>query len=724
MIRALHRWPGLVAGVVLVILAISGAMLALVPLMDLGTPAATGSVADLAARIVALDPSVTEILRAPSGRITAYFDSLGGAAQVIDPATGEVLGPVQSSAWVDWLTELHRSLFLSDGGRIGMGLAAAAMPALCLSGLALLARRSGGWRNLFAPQAAGKGWLHAVLGRLALMGLGLSSITALWMTAATFGMIPESGAAAFPAAVSGQVGVDLAQVAVLQDTPVTMLRDLVFPFAGDATDAFALTTTAGQGFIDQGTGQVLSWQDASLWDRITALATALHTGRGMAWVGLILGLSALNVPVMAWTGAVQYLSGRRRGFAGVPAGQADVVVLVGSEGGTTWGYAQALAGALTGQGRKVHLAPLSGWKPETYAKADLALILAATYGAGEAPGSAAGFLDRLARGPAPKMPVAILGFGDRSFPDFCAYARDIAAEAERLGWRQILPLAKVDRQSAQDFARWGQDLGTALRMDLALSHVPDLPPVQALTLVSRRDYGQAVQAPSAILRFALPKPRLWDRLLGRGWQFRAGDLLGILPDGSDLPRFYSLASGREDGFIEICLRRHPGGLCSGQLMALEPGQTVRAFVRANRGFHPAPGKTPVILVGAGTGIGPLAGFARANAGGRAMHLFYGLRDAASDLMYAEEMRDWLEQRHLHSVQAAFSRGTPKAYVQDELRRDAARLVRLVQAGGQVLVCGGRDMAAGVRAAFEEILAPLGLTPALLMAEGRYAEDVY
>ena len=34
------------------------------------------------------------------------------------------------------------------------------------------------------------------------------------------------------------------------------------------------------------------------------------------------------------------------------------------------------------------------------------------------------------------------------------------------------------------------------------------------------------------------------------------------------------------------------------------------------------------------------------------------------------------------------------------------------------------MAVGVSAALAEILAPVGLTPALLKAEGRYVEDVY
>jgi sulfite reductase (NADPH) flavoprotein alpha-component len=41
-----------------------------------------------------------------------------------------------------------------------------------------------------------------------------------------------------------------------------------------------------------------------------------------------------------------------------------------------------------------------------------------------------------------------------------------------------------------------------------------------------------------------------------------------------------------------------------------------------------------------------------------------------------------------------------------------------------MVCGGREMAQGVRDAMTDILHPLGLSPATLRAGGRYAEDVY
>lgn len=52
------------------------------------------------------------------------------------------------------------------------------------------------------------------------------------------------------------------------------------------------------------------------------------------------------------------------------------------------------------------------------------------------------------------------------------------------------------------------------------------------------------------------------------------------------------------------------------------------------------------------------------------------------------------------------------------------MARLVRDGARVMVCGGREMAAGVAGALAEILSPVGLTPAALKAEGRYVEDVY
>lgn len=74
------------------------------------------------------------------------------------------------------------------------------------------------------------------------------------------------------------------------------------------------------------------------------------------------------------------------------------------------------------------------------------------------------------------------------------------------------------------------------------------------------------------------------------------------------------------------------------------------------------------------------------------------------------------------VTATGSSRTP--CLQHALLEDAAQIAALIRSGARIMVCGGRDMAVGVSAALAEILAPVGLTPALLKAEGRYVEDVY
>jgi sulfite reductase (NADPH) flavoprotein alpha-component len=63
-------------------------------------------------------------------------------------------------------------------------------------------------------------------------------------------------------------------------------------------------------------------------------------------------------------------------------------------------------------------------------------------------------------------------------------------------------------------------------------------------------------------------------------------------------------------------------------------------------------------------------------------------------------------------------------VQDRLRQDASALQGLFALGAQVLVCGSKDMAAGVRAALETLLAQRGSSVDDLRLQGRYREDVY
>jgi sulfite reductase (NADPH) flavoprotein alpha-component len=271
-----------------------------------------------------------------------------------------------------------------------------------------------------------------------------------------------------------------------------------------------LKTERGTGYLDQGSGALLGWANMATGERISETIYSLHTGQGAAVLGL--GLMALGVPIMGATGVLIWVAGQRcspRIRDNKPAGRAETILLVGSEGGSTWGFAATLNKALTKAGQSVHTAPMSAFLPASYSQAQRMIVLASTYGDGDAPASAKNFLDRnLQLQSIPSARLAVLGFGDRRFSAFCGFARAVSAAVEAKGWQELIPFETVDRQSPIAFARWARALGAAMGIELELSHQPVQPETQSLKLLSRRDYGVQVQAPTTILRFSLSATRL------------------------------------------------------------------------------------------------------------------------------------------------------------------------------------------------------------------------
>lgn len=728
MLRRLHSLPGLVLAVALAVTAATGAVLSVVPTLDrLSTPAITRgtSVADLAAAVSARHEAVASIRVRATGVVTASVtDGEASGVERIDPATGAGLGPYAPSSSLRFLTDLHRAFGFGSDGRIAAAISALAMIVVVVSGLALLARRMGGWRALTRPvRGSTAERLHGEAARIAAIGLIVSSLTGLWMSASTFGFLPEA-ASVETATASGGTALPIDRLAALRTVDVADLRELTLADPTDPADTVRLRTAAGEAAIDPATGRVIASAPATLVDRIDGIVRMVHTGRGAAALGLVLGLSAATVPLLGATGVLLWWRRRRpaAALASVAVEAADTVVLVGSDGGSTRGFAATLAAALTAQGHAVHVADMNA-AGEAHFRAERVLILAATWGYGGAPASAARFLDRLATIES-RPPVAVLGFGDRTFPDFCGYARTVAAALEAKGFPLLVETKRIDRRSAQEFAQWGRDLGRALGHELVLEHVAERPATTALELVEREDYGEAVGAPVAILRFAAPRDDARGRP-GKLPAFEAGDLLGVMHTEAAIPRFYSLASSARDGIVEICVRLMPGGLVSTALHALQPGDRIEAFVRENPSFRPSEAAPSLILIGAGAGLGPLAGFVRESDGSRPVHLYWGGRSPASDFLYEDELVQALAEKRLTSLVTAFSRDPRSGvYVQDRIAADELRFRELVRHGAQILVCGSRDMGQAVAHTLDRIVRPLGLDLATLRAGGRYVEDIY
>ncbi|NWO04522.1 MAG: PepSY domain-containing protein [Alteromonadaceae bacterium] len=737
--RKLHLYPGLLAAPLLIVLAVTGVILSLSPVLQRSNAMipADGeiSVAQLAQNVVTQYPGVEEIKRTPSGAVIVYYIRDGSpGADLVNPETGESMGPYEPSVFFRWVQDLHRSFLLDDAGRVLAGVLAAMMVLMCISGAVMLARRAGGWLPLLRGfKGSGDGRVHSELARFAVIGLLLSALTGSYMSAMRFGLLPDPGNSepSFPMEVSGGESAPVGSLEALKNTDFNNLRELVFPFPGDPRDVFSLSTRQGAGFIDQSTGQFVEYKSVSTGNHLVDWIMRLHTGEGLWWLGLLLGLAALTVPVLSVTGIRVWWS--RKASSGVrgnaSATDADAVILIGSENNATRGFAKDLHVQLSRAGRCVHSADMNELAEE-YPKASLLFVLASTYGDGAAPASANRFVEKLRyfRNTG-GLKFAVLGFGDRQFPRFCQFAKDVDVALSSHGLERLQSIACVDRKSPDQFSQWGSRVAEVTGLNLRLAHNPAPPPLFELELVDRADFGLKVKAPTSIFRFrpGVGKKSLVGRFRknhGQLPEFEAGDLIGICPPEDDKPRYYSLASSSADGLLEVCVRRLPGGLCSGFLHSLQPGERIQGFIQPNPEFRPAPGSQPVILIGAGAGIGPLAGFIRKNDARHPMYLYWGGRNPESDFLYRPELGSYLRDQRLTGLRTAFSRTRESAYVQDKISEDAPNMRQMIEMGAQILVCGGSNMAAEVREVINSILEPLKTDVEKLKQEGRYLEDVY
>jgi sulfite reductase (NADPH) flavoprotein alpha-component len=727
MFRGLHSIGGLLAAVLVTVLALTGVILSIEPVrerLSTSVPSAGElSVAAVAQAMTATYPTIDRIVRRASGSLMVHYARGDEALAVrVDPHDGHELAAHDVSGVTQFATELHRSFMLDEAGRAIAGGSALILVLLSITGTIMLARSLGGWPSILRPvRGSSTQRVHGTVARLVLLPLLLSAITGCYMSMATFGIVPDNAATGQSEPLGSSPGRRLAvnRVSALVDIDLSDLRELTFPRVNEPRSVYAVITSAGTGQIDANTGKMLVFTPHSTARRIYEFVYLLHTGQGLWPLAIVCGLAALMVPLLVGAGLLIWwkrIRSKPRIRQNASAQTADTIILVGSEGNSTWAFAQALHAAMTKVGHRVHTAPMNAVSPK-YKRAERMVILAATYGDGAPPASANRFLQRLARRHKP-YPVAVVGFGDRGFPQFCRFADDVTKALQAKGWPVLVPVARINRQSGQEFARWAQSFGMALGTPLDIAVVQVVPKTKKFALIERVDYGGEVQAPTTVLRFAV------DAKAKRQQRFEVGDLIGILPPGADAPRLYSLASSTSDGVLEICVRRQTGGICSSFLYDLKIGSTIDAFIRPNPAFRPIRGKSPLLLIGAGTGIGPLAGFIRQNAKHRPIHLYWGGRHPSSDFLYQRELEHYLTDSRLKRCRTAFSRVEGGFYVQDRLAAEASVVRDLVERGGQVMVCGGRAMANDVAYVVNLAIQPLGMNLKQLKSEGRYLEDVY
>uniref|UniRef100_A0A672RMD6 Nitric oxide synthase n=1 Tax=Sinocyclocheilus grahami TaxID=75366 RepID=A0A672RMD6_SINGR len=174
------------------------------------------------------------------------------------------------------------------------------------------------------------------------------------------------------------------------------------------------------------------------------------------------------------------------------------------------------------------------------------------------------------------------------------------------------------------------------------------------------------------------------------------------------------------------------GTCSTWLNTIKRGHTVPCFVHRSGGFHlPEDPSTPVILIGAGSGIAPFRSFwqqrihdmKKTGLQVSPMTLLFGCRDSESDHLYKVETLKLRLDGILGNVNTAYSRqpGKPKMYVQDVLREQLSEkaVEVLHKNAGHLYVCGGMNMARDVAGTLQDILA--SKTGMAIAEAGEYLE---
>lgn len=726
--RRFHSLIGLVLGILVTVVALTGAVLATKPVYEAVASGASGgnlSVADIVRNIAGSNPRAVgeRLVLTPSGDWKFVFSERNRRRErIVDPETGVFAKERKEPELYVFMRTLHRSFFLGDDGRLVTALAGVTMAILLATGVALLLRRVGGIRRGFSSiQGRDSGALHAIVGRLALIPLLVLTVSALYLSGLTFDLIPAGSgrAPAYPESLEELDPVLPWDLHGLQEMPLSSAQEIVFPIPEDWFDVWAVKTASTWVFFDQFTGDELSRDPLPLSTRVYDLIMLLHTAEG-AWPwAIVLFLSSASVPFFCITGSLVWWRNRREGRGKIrnnaSAGQAEVLIKVGSEGGTTWGFARALHTALHDAGVASRVGSMNELRRD-YPKARMLVLMASTYGDGDAPKTATGFLKRLRTfRPNAGLRHVTLAFGDKAFPDFCGFAHRVdATSCEKIG-PAALPLFEIDKQSAQAFGHWCEQFSDIMKLPLAVTYEARKPRTTALTLGEKSVFGTDLGAETAILRFAAKK--LPDH--------RPGDLVQVYPPHSCVPRLYSLgSSARGDGFLEIMVRRVEGGVCSNWLCDLKPGEEIDIAISRNERFYMPGAQKPVIMIGAGTGMAPFTGMIRHNRPGRPVDLFWGGRHPESDALYNAEISDWLAQEKLARAELAWSRGEPGQYVQDRIRAERLHLIERLRAGATIMVCGGTAMAAAIRDEISALAAETGISLEELKRRNRYLEDIY
>ena len=406
------------------------------------------------------------------------------------------------------------------------------------------------------------------------------------------------------------------------------------------------------------------------------------------------------------------------------------------------------------------------------------LFVASTYGTGEAPDLATPFEKKILKSSVnlSHLNYAVLALGSQEYPEsYCSFGHRINSWLKENNAHALFETIEVNNANNHDIQKWNTALAKATKLELqemSIAKVFDQWKLIKRDLLNPESLGSPafnielhasheanwqagdiaeIQPGNSLKRIEVflnkyqingnttvdslqqsIQAALWNKDLTIDVEPFANmeHLLEQLPD---LPtREYSIASIPSQQVLRLVVRQQSNeqgelGLGSGWLTEhIQPREKIALRIRTNESFHLIDDNRPIICIGNGTGIAGLMSLisARVRAGYTENWLVFGERQQACDFFYKDTIQAWQNTAMLKRIDLAFSRDQPeKIYVHHKLRAQSVELIKWIDQGAVIYVCGSiQGMASDVDLALNDILGEQKVDE--LRQNGRYRRDVY
>lgn len=626
------------------------------------------------------------------------FDEEGNQFKyIVHPLTGEILGkPIEKSSFIQSVTTLHRSLFLHETGRFIAGVFCFLLLLITVTGTILLIKRQKGLRYFFAKihRDSFSQYYHTAIGRFLLIPILIITITGTYLFLLRFEIIksPDIPAMEIPE-IEDKTPVKLKDYPALKGLYLSDIKEIEFPFDHSAEEFYKIKTPYGEWMVDQMEGRKVQEVKYPFTKIIETISLDLHTGKGTFLWALVLGGASLNILGFIYTGFA--ITFKRKSFKAVKntigENEAEIVLLVGSENGSTLAFVQKIHQQLLQAGEKVYTAELNRYK--TYPKMSQLHIFTSTHGLGDPPSNANQFQNLIKKHPQNQtVHYSVVGFGSTAYENFCGFAKSVLALLSEQKWaEESFGMVLVNERSCEDFCQWtkryNEKYSARLNTDAAF-YTPKTPKLQTVKVISNTETDE--------------RDYIFCLTLKGKTKFQSGDLLAVYPENDHRERLYSVA--KVNGNIQLMVKLHSHGLGSQFLSRLKEGQILKSRIIHNPSFHRKKHK-PVLAVANGTGIAPFLGMIDENVSKTPFYLYAGFRYSTKN---TERILNFLNEQKkkgkLTQHCFAYSREPDFQYVMDLLKKDKNTIAEFLNHQGVIMVCGSLSMWNDVAEVLQEIAA--------------------